>query len=204
MLVIGIKRGGHVIRDRIPPFRVRSGTYRPRLSTTQLITFWKTLFNMFLLLPPAGWPLSRCEQNQEGRSIPTTAWQLQILVKKNREKRRAPATIPRPSFTNYTEYLLTGGLSQCLLSHPTPPHLFNIPTLSIPLCYRKLLAPPGEEIQTKRRMKSRSRNIVESLASRLFRFVIQLLKRFFLAIILNFESFHILLPLVLFFTTTYV
>ncbi len=38
----------------------------------------------------------------------------------DREKRRGPATIPRPSFTNYTEYLLTGGLSQCLLSHPTP------------------------------------------------------------------------------------
>lgn len=98
----------------------------------------------------------------------------------DREKRRSPATILRPSFTNYTEYLLTGGLSQCLLSHPTT--LIFPPSKShhFPCCYvtvyhvlwkRKLLAPLGKRRrQKKRRIKRirwRRKKIVESLASRL-------------------------------------
>lgn len=42
-------------------------------------------------------------------------------------------TVPRPSFTNYAEYPLTGGLSPCLLSRPTTLPLFrNIPSLPYP------------------------------------------------------------------------
>lgn len=43
-----------------------------------------------------------------------------------RENGRGGGTIPRPSFTNYAEYLLTSGLSPCLRSHPTlpPPNSF--------------------------------------------------------------------------------
>lgn len=41
---------------------------------------------------------------------------------KSRAVRGRGATIPRPSFTNYAEYLLTGGLSLRLLSRPPPQH----------------------------------------------------------------------------------
>lgn len=85
---------------------------------------------------------------------------------KNREKRRGTATIPRPSFTNYSEYLLTGGLSLCLLSHPTPLifPLQHPPSFSVPLCYslpcgaeRNLLAPPSlEETREKEDMEEDS------------------------------------------------
>lgn len=88
----------------------------------------------------------------------------------DRRKRWGPATIPRPSFTNYTEYLLTGGLSQCLLSHPTP--LIFPPSRShhsLPrVVERKLLAPPGKwRRQKKRRIKRIRRKREGSLASRL-------------------------------------
>lgn len=101
-----------------------------------------------------------------------------MLVKQRTEQktegREGPATIPRPSFTNYAEYLLTGGLSLRLLSHPTPLIFppFNIPSLSTLLCCslphaveRKLLTPPGKwRRQKKRRIR---RKIRESLAQAL-------------------------------------
>lgn len=46
---------------------------------------------------------------------------------KSRAVRGRGATIPRPSFTNYAEYLLTGGLSPRLLRRPHPPD--SIPSL---------------------------------------------------------------------------
>lgn len=48
---------------------------------------------------------------------------------KSRAVRGRGATIPRPSFTNYAEYLLTGGLSPRLLSRPPPHSIPSLPAL---------------------------------------------------------------------------
>lgn len=61
---------------------------------------------------------------------------------KSRAVRGRGATIPRPSFTNYAEYLLTGGLSPRLLSPPpTASHHFQpCSVASLPgIAERKLL-----------------------------------------------------------------
>lgn len=82
------------------------------------------------LLPLPFFPLSLITavslRAKHGRNeLPTTAWRLQIFIKRRTEEKTekgegGPTTIPRSSFTNYPEYLLTGRLSQCLPSHPTP------------------------------------------------------------------------------------
>ena len=91
----------------------------------------------------------------------------------DREKRRGPTTNPRPSFTNYTEYLLTGGLSQCLLSHPTPlifplqhPIMFH-PALLQFTTYFGEEAPCTSRQTEETKEKSIRRKILENLASRL-------------------------------------
>lgn len=62
---------------------------------------------------------------------------------KSRAVRGRGATIPRPSFTNYAEYLLTGGLSLRLLSRPPPTashHFQPCSVASLPgIAERKLL-----------------------------------------------------------------
>lgn len=67
------------------------------------------------------------QQEKENRLYTPARWLQKTHQKGNKKeeesrsrvKERGPTTIPRPPFTNYTEYLLTGGLSQWLLSHPT-------------------------------------------------------------------------------------
>lgn len=99
----------------------------------------------------------------------------------DREKKRGPATIPRPSFTNYTEYLLTGGLSQCLLSHPTPlifppstSHHFPIPRCySLPRAAERKLRSTSRQKQRRQKKKKKEdkkrirRKIAKVLAPRL-------------------------------------
>lgn len=128
-----------------------------------------------------GWPQCFSEPNAGGTSFQWLPGDFKCLSNKEQSRRqreeKGPATIPRPSFTNYAEYLLTGGLSLCLLSHLTPLIFppFNIPSLSTLLCCslphaveRKLLAPPGKRRrQKKRRIKRIRRKMGESLAQAL-------------------------------------
>lgn len=62
-------------------------------------------------------------QRGERKELPVTACLAtsNACQTKSRAVRGRGATIPRPSFTNYAEYLLTGGLSPRLLSRPHPP-----------------------------------------------------------------------------------
>lgn len=92
----------------------------------------------------------------------------------DREKRRGIATTPRPSFNNYTEYLLTGGLSLCLLSHPTPlifplQHPHHFPSCSVTV-YNVVLRGISSHFHAWRKQKKRNikrtLKIVERSASR--------------------------------------
>lgn len=108
-------------------------TYRGSDSYLTCVLFTSFLFSSLLV----GLRLSLNQTRKEQASNDCLATSNTCQTKnraEDREKKRGPATIPRPSFTNYTEYLLTGGLSQCLLSHPTPLIFppFNIPSLSHP------------------------------------------------------------------------
>lgn len=97
-----------------------------------------------------GWPQCFSEPNAGGTSFQWLPGDFKCLSNKEQSRRqgeeKGPATIPRPSFTNYAEYLLTGGLSLCLLSHLTP---LIFPPLQHPITFHpallQLAACCGEE-----------------------------------------------------------
>lgn len=118
---------------------------------------------------------------QGSNELPTTAWRLQILVKhRTEQKTERREGAPLLSRGLRLPIILStcwqvGCHSVCLATQLPSSSPFNIPSLSIPLCYslpraaeRKLLAPPGKrKRQKKRRIKRVWRKMVESLASRL-------------------------------------
>lgn len=63
--------------------------------------------------------------------------------RKQIEEKR-PCYYPRAFFTNYTEYLLTGGLSQCLLRPPTHCFIHYAGAVCLLSEVKKLLTPSGK------------------------------------------------------------
>lgn len=140
------------------------------------------LFTSSLFFYSPGWPLSFSEPNKGATSFQRLPGDFKYSsnteAEQKTERREGAPLLSRglrlPIILSTCWQV--GCHSVCLATQLPSSSPFNIPSLSIPLCYslpraveRKLLAPPGKrKRQKKGRIKRVWRKTAESLASRLF------------------------------------